>query len=130
MSILAPSARLVGNRISRKEDPRLLTGRGRYVDDVVVPGMLHVAFARSDIARGRIVGVDVAAAREADGVVAVLTAADLNHLIVGPWVRPRCCRWGRSVRTRCWPTTKCATSAIPTRWWWRRAARSPRTHSN
>ena len=59
MSILAPSARLVGNRISRKEDPRLLTGRGRYVDDVVVPGMLHVAFARSDIARGRIVGVDV-----------------------------------------------------------------------
>ena len=50
MSILAPSARLVGNRISRKEDPRLLTGRGRYVDDVVVPGMLHVAFARSDIA--------------------------------------------------------------------------------
>ena len=50
MSLLAPSARLVGNRISRKEDPRLLTGRGRYVDDIVVPGMLHVAFARSDIA--------------------------------------------------------------------------------
>ena len=84
MSILAPSARLVGNRISRKEDPRLLTGRGRYVDDVVVPGMLHVAFARSDIARGRIVGVDVEAAREADGVVAVLTAVDLNHVLVGP----------------------------------------------
>ena len=84
MSILAPSARLVGNRISRKEDPRLLTGRGRYVDDVVVPGMLHVAFARSDIARGRIVGVDVAAAREADGVVAVLTAVELNHVLVGP----------------------------------------------
>ncbi len=51
MSLLAPSARLVGNRISRKEDPRLLTGAGRYVDDVVVPGMLHVAFARSDVAR-------------------------------------------------------------------------------
>ncbi len=84
MSILAPSARLVGNRISRKEDPRLLTGRGRYVDDVVVPGMLHVAFARSDIARGRIVGVDVAAAREAHGVVAVLTAVDLNLVLVGP----------------------------------------------
>ena len=44
MSILAPSSRLVGTRINRKEDPRLLTGRGRYVDDVVVPGMLHVAF--------------------------------------------------------------------------------------
>jgi carbon-monoxide dehydrogenase large subunit len=84
MSILAPSARLVGNRISRKEDPRLLTGRGRYVDDVVVPGMLHVAFARSDLARGRIVSVDPQAARAADGVIAVLTAADLNAVLVGP----------------------------------------------
>ena len=83
MSILAPSARLVGNRISRKEDPRLLTGRGRYVDDVVVPGMLHVAFARSDLARGRIVSTDVDAARQAEGVVAVLTAADLNPLLAG-----------------------------------------------
>ena len=84
MSILAPSARLVGSRISRKEDPRLLTGRGRYVDDIVVPGMLHVAFARSDLARGRIVDIDVEAARGAAGVVAVLTAADVNHLLVGP----------------------------------------------
>lgn len=83
MSILAPSARLVGNRINRKEDPRLLTGRGRYVDDVVVPGMVHVAFARSDIARGRIVDVDVDAARRATGVVAVLTATDLNSALVG-----------------------------------------------
>ena len=55
MSILAPSARLVGNRINRKEDPRLLTGKGRYVDDIVIPGMLHVTFARSDIARARII---------------------------------------------------------------------------
>lgn len=82
--LLAPSARLVGNRINRKEDPRLLTGRGRYVDDVVVPGMLHVAFARSDLARGRIDGIDVEEARRAPGVVAVLTAADLNHLLAGP----------------------------------------------
>ena len=50
MSILAPSARLVGNRINRKEDPRLLTGTGPLRRRVVVPGMLHVAFARSDIA--------------------------------------------------------------------------------
>src|SRR2546429_4470598 len=84
MSILAPSARLVGNRINRKEDPRLLTGAGRYVDDVVVPGMLHVAFARSDVARGRIVGIDTEAAKQLEGVVAVLTAADLNHLLAGP----------------------------------------------
>jgi carbon-monoxide dehydrogenase large subunit len=84
MSLLAPSARLVGNRISRKEDPRLLTGRGRYVDDVVVAGMLYVAFARSDLARARIVGIDATAARDAEGVVAVLTAAELNSVIVGP----------------------------------------------
>ena len=56
----------------------------RYVDDVVVPGMLHVAFARSDVARARIVRVDADLAREAEGVVAVLTAADLNDVLVGP----------------------------------------------
>ena len=84
MSILAPSARLVGSRINRKEDPRLLTGRGRYVDDVVVPGMLHVAFARSDIAAAASWASTLEAARGAVGVVAVLTAADLNHLLAGP----------------------------------------------
>ncbi len=84
MSILAPSARLIGNRINRKEDPRLLTGAGRYVDDVVVPGMLHVTFARSDLARARIVAVDTEAAKQLEGVVAVLTAADLNPLLAGP----------------------------------------------
>ena len=84
MSILAPSSRLVGTRINRKEDPRLLTGRGRYVDDVVVPGMLHVAFVRSDVARGRIVSISTDAASAAPGVVAVLTAADLNDLLAGP----------------------------------------------
>jgi hypothetical protein len=84
MTFVAPSSRLVGSRINRKEDPRLLTGRGRYVDDVVVPGMLHVAFARSDIARGRIVSIHTAAAAAVPGVVAVLTAADVNHLLAGP----------------------------------------------
>ncbi len=84
MSMLAPSSRLVGTRINRKEDPRLLTGRGRYVDDVVVPGMVHVAFARSDVARGRIVSISTDAASAASGVVAVLTAADLNDLLAGP----------------------------------------------
>ena len=75
MSMLAPSARLVGNRISRKEDPRLLTGAGTYVDDVVVPGMLHVAF-RAQRRRRAVVSCasTPTAAREAEGVVAVLTA--------------------------------------------------------
>jgi aerobic carbon-monoxide dehydrogenase large subunit len=84
MNALAPSTRAVGARINRTEDPRLLTGRGAYVDDVVVPWMLHVAFARSYVARARIAGIEVTAAAAAEGVVAVLTAADLNHLLAGP----------------------------------------------
>ena len=83
-SSLAPDARLVGTSVARKEDERLLTGHGRYVDDVVVPGMLHVAFARSDVARGRIARLDVAAARRAPGVVAILTGAELNPRQAGP----------------------------------------------
>ena len=72
------AGRFVGQSILRREDPRLLTGRGEYVDDVMLPGMLHCTFVRSEIARGRITHLDVSAARELDGIVAVLTAADLN----------------------------------------------------
>lgn len=71
------SARLIGKRVERKEDARLLTGHGQFTDDVVVPGMLHVAFARSQVARGRIVRIDTEAARDVPGVYAVLTADDL-----------------------------------------------------
>src|SRR6476646_8502120 len=56
--------RFVGQRVQRREDARLVTGHGTYVDDVVVPGMLHVAFLRCDIACGTITGLDVSAARE------------------------------------------------------------------
>jgi carbon-monoxide dehydrogenase large subunit len=72
------AGRFVGQSIRRREDPRLVTGTGRYVDDVVVPGMLHAAFVRSDVARARITRLDVEAAREMPGVHAVLTGADLN----------------------------------------------------
>ena len=70
--------RLVGARILRNEDARLLTGRALFVDDVLLPGMLHVAFLRSDHAHARIRGIDVARARRRPGVVAVYTAADLG----------------------------------------------------
>src|SRR5262245_3972769 len=73
----ATAARFVGQRVTRKEDPRLLSGRGRYVDDVTLPGQLHVAFVRSDVPAGRIVGVDTSAAEALDGVIRVITAADL-----------------------------------------------------
>ena len=49
---LAASARIVGTVVKRKEDPHLLTGDGRYVDDVVVPGMVHAHFVRSDVSGG------------------------------------------------------------------------------
>jgi carbon-monoxide dehydrogenase large subunit len=66
--------RFVGQRVARSEDARFLTGHGRYVDDITFPGMLHAAFARSDVARGRIMAIDVSAARELPGVVGVYTA--------------------------------------------------------
>jgi carbon-monoxide dehydrogenase large subunit len=72
------AGRFVGQSVRRREDPRLLTGHGRYVDDVVLPGMLHCTFVRSDVARGRILSVDTEAAAALDGVTAVLTASDLN----------------------------------------------------
>jgi carbon-monoxide dehydrogenase large subunit len=77
------AGRFVGQKVLRKEDPRLLTGHGRYVDDVSVGGMLHATFVRSDVARARITRLDVDAARAAEGVVAVFTGADLNDKVAG-----------------------------------------------
>jgi carbon-monoxide dehydrogenase large subunit len=64
--------------VKRREDPRLLTGHGTYVDDIAFPGLLHAAFVRSHMARARIVSIDIDEAKALPGVVAVLTAADLN----------------------------------------------------
>ena len=74
------STRSFGKRAKRLEDPRLLRGKALFVDDVAVPDPLHVAFVRSSFAHGRIRGIDVGSAREAPGVVAVLTAEDLGAL--------------------------------------------------
>lgn len=71
------ATRWIGKRVPRKEDARLLTGRGQYTDDVTLPGTLHVAFARSQIARGNILSIDTSAARDIPGVHAVWTAKDL-----------------------------------------------------
>jgi carbon-monoxide dehydrogenase large subunit len=70
-------ARAIGARVLRAEDPRILTGRGRYVDDIVLPGMLHAAFKRSTVPHGRLVSIDVSAARALPGVIAVYTGDDL-----------------------------------------------------
>ena len=72
--------KIIGARIKRTEDPRLLTGLGSYTDDRQVARVLHVAFRRSEHAHARIVSVDCTAARAAPGVVAVLTAEDLENV--------------------------------------------------
>jgi aerobic carbon-monoxide dehydrogenase large subunit len=76
------TGRYIGQRVRRKEDPRLLTGRGQFVDDIALPGMLHVAFARSSIARGNILSISTEVAREVPGVHAVYTQKDLARFKV------------------------------------------------
>ena len=72
------STRHFGQPVKRNEDPRLLTGRALFTDDVQMAGMLHVAFLRSDLAHARIREVDLGSVRERPGVVAVYTAGDLG----------------------------------------------------
>jgi CO/xanthine dehydrogenase Mo-binding subunit len=72
------TTRYFGERIKRKEDPRLLIGRALYVDDVQLPNMLHAAFVRSPYAHARIKSIDPSKALEREGVVAVYTAGDLG----------------------------------------------------
>ena len=73
----------MGRRVLRLEDAKLLTGRALFVDDVELPGMLHVAFLRSDDAHGLLRSIDATAARERPGVHAVYTAADLGEPGIG-----------------------------------------------
>jgi carbon-monoxide dehydrogenase large subunit len=75
---------LIGQPLTRREDPPLLTGRGRYVDDAAPDGTLHAFVVRSQLAHARITSLDVDEAREAPGVVAVFTAQDLADQGVGP----------------------------------------------
>ncbi len=67
----------IGQPLRRKEDLRLLTGRGRYSDDVSLPGQAYAAILRSPHAHARIRSIDTAAARAMPGVLAVLTGADV-----------------------------------------------------
>ena len=83
------TTRYFGQPIKRNEDPRLLTGQALFTDDVHLPGMLHVAFVRSDYAHGYIRSIDTSAARETPGVVAIYTAEDLgDYWRPGPLLVP------------------------------------------
>ncbi|KFE36529.1 xanthine dehydrogenase family protein molybdopterin-binding subunit [Thioclava atlantica] len=70
----------IGRALPRKEDRRLVTGRGRYLDDLASPGALHVSFVRSPHAHARILEIDSAEAAEMPGVVGVFTGRDLDHM--------------------------------------------------
>jgi len=83
------STRTFGGPIRRNEDARLLRGQALFVDDVELPGMVHAAFLRSNVAHARIRSIDVSAALARDGVVAVYTAADLgDYWAPGPLLVP------------------------------------------
>ena len=79
----------VGTPQVRKEDPELITGRSRYVDDITVPGMLWVHVVRSPFAHARINGVDVSKALAMEGCVAAFSGADL----ASEWAAPLVCAW-------------------------------------
>ena len=83
------TTRNFGAPITRNEDARLLSGQALFVDDVELPGMLHAAFLRSNVAHAHIRSIDVAAARARPGIVAVYTAADLGaYWAPGPLLVP------------------------------------------
>ena len=98
-------SRYVGARVARVEDPRFLTGRGRYIDDIELPGMVHAAFCRSPHAHALIRNMSITAAREHPGVLGVWTGADLKD-VIGPFItklnRPEC----RSCERRVLPLEK------------------------
>ncbi len=73
--------KLVGQRVKRREDPRLIQGRATYVDDVKIAGMHHLAFKRSDVAHGRIRSIDTRAAQAMDGVEAVFTGERIAEFL-------------------------------------------------
>ena len=73
--------KLVGQRVKRREDPRLIQGRATYVDDIALVGMRHLAFKRSDVAHGRIRSIDTRAVAAMDGVEAVFTGAQMAEFL-------------------------------------------------
>jgi carbon-monoxide dehydrogenase large subunit len=101
----APPTHWVGQRVLRKEDPKLITGQGVYVDDLALPGMLWVSLVRSPAAHARIAGVDVGPALQMPGVVAAYSGEDLAD----QWAAGLPCAWPVTAGTRVpdhWPVAK------------------------
>jgi carbon-monoxide dehydrogenase large subunit len=102
--------RWVGGGLLRKEDPRLLTGQSRYVEDLALPGTLWLAFVRSPVAHATIAGIDTAAAKELSGVVGVFTGEEL----AGEWAAPLPCAW--PVTSRTYPGEATHDARVPDHW--------------
>ena len=109
--VAEPAAkRWVGGGILRKEDPELLTGQGRFVDDISLPGMQWMAFVRSPVAHANLTSVDTSAATGMPGVVAVFTGQDL----AGDWAGGMPCAWPIADRTM--PDEPTADARVPDHW--------------
>ncbi|MDT7773622.1 MAG: aerobic carbon-monoxide dehydrogenase large subunit, partial [Pseudonocardiales bacterium] len=78
MTVTPARPKYVGGAVLRREDPRLLLGRGRYVADIALPGTVSLAVLRSPVPHARISRIDTSAALAADGVLAVLTFDDIR----------------------------------------------------
>ncbi|MFN2628693.1 MAG: xanthine dehydrogenase family protein molybdopterin-binding subunit, partial [Gaiellaceae bacterium] len=102
--------RYVGGGVLRKEDPELLTGQARFVDDIALPGMVWMGVVRSPYAHARVSGVDVSAAREAAGVVAAWSGEELKD----EWAGGLPCAW--PIQTRSFPTPSDEDARMPTHW--------------
>jgi aerobic carbon-monoxide dehydrogenase large subunit len=79
----AKTAGALGARMKRKEDPRFIQGKGRYVDDLVMPGMLHMAIVRSPYPHATLKAIEISDAMKVPGVVAVITGKDLEAAGLG-----------------------------------------------
>ena len=102
--------RWVGGGLLRKEDPELLTGQGRYVDDIALPGMLWLSFVRSPVAHATIASIDTSAAKQLPGVQAVFTGQELAE----EWAAAMPCAWPIGDRTM--PDEPSADARIPDHW--------------
>jgi aerobic carbon-monoxide dehydrogenase large subunit len=102
---MAITEKYVGRSILRKEDPELITGQARFTDNLTAPGMVWMAVVRSPFAHAKIDGIDTSKAAAMPGVVAVLTAADLE----GEWGGPLPFVWPITEDIKVpvdWPLTK------------------------
>jgi carbon-monoxide dehydrogenase large subunit len=102
--------RYVGGGVLRKEDPELLTGEARFIDDITLPGMVWVGVVRSPFAHARINGVDGSRALDLPGVVSVFSGEEL----AGEWDAGLPCAW--PIATRSWPTPTDEDPRMPDHW--------------